>query len=78
MSYVLVLYYSRTGSVEQMSNTIARGVEEVSGIEARVRTLPPVSTTTEATDDEVPASGAPYVTIEDLQNCSGLILGSKM
>ncbi|GGI91981.1 NAD(P)H:quinone oxidoreductase [Legionella impletisoli] len=74
--YILVLYYSRTGSVAKLAQYIARGVERVDGIEARLRTVPPVSTTIEAVDKSIPESGAPYVTIEDLQQCAGLALGS--
>ena len=75
MAYVLVLYYSRYGSVKQLAQYIARGVES-EGLEARIRTVPPVSPTTEATDPAVPESGAPYATLEDLKYCSGLALGS--
>lgn len=74
--YVLVLYYSRTGSVAQLANLIARGVESVLGIEARIRTVPPISTVCEAVDSPVPSEGAPYVSLEDLKHCSGLALGS--
>jgi NAD(P)H dehydrogenase (quinone) len=74
--YVLVLYYSRTGSVKQLAQYIARGVECVAGIEARMRTVSPVSTTCEAVDSAVPDEGAPYVSLEDLQHCAGLALGS--
>ena len=74
--YVLVLYYSRTGSVASIAQQVARGVERVDGIEARIRTVPPVSPTTEAIDKPVPDTGAPYVTMEELKNCSGLALGS--
>jgi NAD(P)H dehydrogenase (quinone) len=76
MAYVLVLYYSRHGSVKQMAQYVARGVETLSGLEARIRTVPPVSPTTEATDPAIPDSGAPYATLDDLKNCSGLVLGS--
>lgn len=74
--YILVLYYSRTGSTAQLANYIARGIEGVSGIEARLRTVPPVSTTCESVDKTVPDSGAPYVTLDDLRHCHGLALGS--
>lgn len=74
--YVLVLYYSRNGSVKQLAQYIARGVEHVDGIEARLRTVPPVSTTCEAVDKKVPDEGAPYATLEDLRQCKGLALGS--
>lgn len=74
--YILVLYYSRYGSVKQMAQHIARGIESVGSIEARLRTVPPVSATTEAVDPAIPESGAPYATLDDLKNCSGLALGS--
>ena len=74
--YVLVLYYSRHGSVAGRAQQIARGVSQVDGIEVRLRTVPPVSSTCEATDAAVPDEGAPYVTLEDLEGCAGLALGS--
>lgn len=74
--YILVLYYSRNGSVKHMAQCVARGVESVSGIEAKVRTVPPVSPTTETTEPSVPDTGAPYVTLDDLRDCAGLALGS--
>lgn len=74
--YVLILYYSRTGSVAQLAQYIARGVERVDGIEARLRTVPPVSTTCEAIDNAIPDTGAPFVTLDDLRGCLGLALGS--
>lgn len=74
--YILILYYSRTGSTLAMAQQIARGVEKVSGIEARLRTVPAVSSTIEATEPAIPASGAIYCTEEELKHCAGLILGS--
>ncbi|MDC1529357.1 NAD(P)H:quinone oxidoreductase [Gammaproteobacteria bacterium] len=74
--YILVLYYSLHGSVTQMATQISRGVESVDGINAVLRTVPRVSTVTEATEAEVPAEGAIYCSEEDLINCSGLALGS--
>ena len=74
-SYVLVLYYSRNGSTLEMAKQIARGVE-LAGVEARLRTVPAVSTTIEAIEPVIPPSGAVYCSEEDLKNCSGLILGS--
>ncbi|MCL9685756.1 NAD(P)H:quinone oxidoreductase [Legionella maioricensis] len=73
--YILVLYYSRTGSTAELAQYIARGIERV-GIEARLRTVAPVSTTCEAVEKAVPDSGAPYVTLNDLRHCHGLALGS--
>jgi len=74
--YILVLYYSRTGAVAKLAQQIARGVEHIDGIEARLRTVPPVSTTCEATSPSIPEAGAPYVTLDDLRDCAGLALGS--
>jgi NAD(P)H dehydrogenase (quinone) len=76
MAEILILYYSRHGSVAQMAQQIARGVEEVAGMQARVRTVPEVSTVCEATQDTIPASGAPYATLDDMRECVGLALGS--
>lgn len=74
-AYVLVLYYSRHGSTLEMAKQIARGVEQA-GMEARLRTVPAVSTTIEATEPPIPHDGAVYCTADDLKNCAGLILGS--
>ena len=74
--YILVLYYSRYGSVLELAQYIGRGIESVHGIEARIRSVPPVSTTCEAVDATVPDAGAPYVTLDDLRECAGLALGS--
>ena len=74
--FILILYYSKTGSVAQLAQYIARGVGLVDGIEARLRTVPEVSSTCEAVDPNVPETGAPYVTLEELRQCAGLALGS--
>lgn len=74
--YILILYYSRTGATAQLAQYIARGVGHVDGIEARLRTVPPVSTTCEAVDSTVPSEGAPYASLDDLRHCRGLALGS--
>src|SRR3990167_2071557 len=76
MNTILVLYYSRYGAVKQMAHHIARGVESVPDVEARIRTVPSVSPNTKATEPEIPESGAPYATLEDLEKCDGLALGS--
>ena len=76
VSYILVLYCSRNGATEKMAQLIGRGVEETTGIEARIRTVPAVSPNTEATEPLVPESGAIYCTEDDLRNCAGLALGS--
>ncbi|PIE43123.1 MAG: NAD(P)H-quinone oxidoreductase [Gammaproteobacteria bacterium] len=74
--YVLVLYYSHKGTTEQMAKLIARGVESVSGIEARIRTVAKISYNCEATEPEIPDTGAVYCNHEELANCAGLIVGS--
>lgn len=74
-SYILVLYYSRHGATTQMAQQIARGVE-MGGLEARIRTVPGVSTVCEATAPEIPEEGALYASLDDLRHCSGLALGS--
>lgn len=75
--YILVLYYSRHGTVEKMAQHIARGIEKT-GLAARLRTVPPVSPDTEASLPSVPESGAVYCQLDDLKNCAGLILGSPV
>jgi NAD(P)H dehydrogenase (quinone) len=76
VSYVLVLYYSRYGATAEMARQVARGVESVPGLEARVRTVPAVSTVCEVVEDSIPSSGAPYATVDDLRQCTALALGS--
>ena len=73
---VLVLYYSRHGAVREMARLVARGIEHVDGVSARVRTVPSVSPVNEATAPAVPAEGPPYVELRDLEECAGLALGS--
>ena len=73
--YILVLYYSRHGHVKMLAEQIALGIESA-GLEARLRTVPPVSTVCEATEQDIPAEGDLYCTEEDLAHCSGLLLGS--
>jgi NAD(P)H dehydrogenase (quinone) len=75
MAYVLILYYSRYGATAEMARHIARGVEE-SGLEARLRTVPAVSSVCEAVEDSIPDSGAPYVDNDDLRHAAALALGS--
>ena len=76
MTDILVLYYSQGGAVREMAQTIARGIESVDGAKARIRTVPKVSSNCEATEPEVPEKGAPYVELQDLEDCAGLALGS--
>ncbi len=76
MCEILVLYHSRHGSVAAMAHRIARGVEEIPGCRARIRTVPPVSAVCEAVADSIPEEGPPYATHDDLRDCDGLALGS--
>jgi NAD(P)H dehydrogenase (quinone) len=73
---ILVLYYSRYGHTAQLARLIARGVEEVPGMHARLRQVPPVAPVTEVAQPPEPDDGAPYVTRADLADCAGLALGS--
>lgn len=73
---ILVLYYSRHGSTRQLAELIAQGIDSVQGCEARLRTVPAVSTVAEATQPDIPADGAPYVELQDLEECAALALGS--
>jgi NAD(P)H dehydrogenase (quinone) len=74
-SFVLILYYSRNGHVKMLAEQIAQGVE-IAGVEARLRTVPSVSSVCESTEQSIPDSGDIYCTEDDLANCSGLLIGS--
>lgn len=76
LPYILVLYYSRYGATAEMARLIGRGIEQIEGIESRIRTVPAVSANTEATEPAIPEDGAIYCQHDDLQHCHGLILGS--
>ena len=76
MPDILVLYYSRHGATAEMAHHIAHGIEEVSGMQARLRTVPEVSTVCEACESTIPDAGPPYVMGNDLEECAGLALGS--
>jgi NAD(P)H dehydrogenase (quinone) len=73
---ILVLYYSRHGATRKLAELIAQGIDSVPGCEARLRTVPAVSSVAEATEPAVPADGAPYVELDDLRECAALALGS--
>lgn len=72
---ILVLYYSPGGTIAEMANVIAHGIEEVKGVEARIRTVPAVSANTEQTESAIPTDGPLYATLQDLEECDGLALG---
>jgi len=73
---ILVLYYSQGGAVKEMAQLIARGIDGVEGTKARLRTVPKVSASCEATESDIPEAGDPYAELEDLTTCAGLALGS--
>ena len=76
MPDILVLYYSRNGSVAQLARHVARGIGEEPGMAARLRTVPPVAAVTATAAPPVPEDGAPYVERSDLEECAGLLIGS--
>ncbi len=78
MAEILVLYYSRNGTTAELARQIARGVERVAGMQARLRTVPPVAAVTEVAAAPVPPEGAPYASLDDLRQCAGLALGSPV
>ena len=78
MKEILVLYYSVHGSTQKLAHLIARGINSVNGVTARIRTVPPVSTVCEQTSPSIPEVGAPYATYKDLEECIGLALGSPV
>lgn len=76
MREILVLYYSQGGSVREMAQLVARGIESVKDVKARIRTVPKVSANCEATEPDIPTTGAPYAELQDLEECIGLAMGS--
>ncbi len=76
MAEILVLYYSRTGATAELARQACRGIESVPGAAARLRTVAPVAAESEGPARPVPASGAPYATLEDLRGADGVLLGS--
>ena len=76
MNEILVLYYSKSGSVKEMASLIGRGINSVDGAQAKIRTVPEIFPDTKKQTASIPDSGSLYVTLDDLENCSGLALGS--
>ena len=70
MPEILVLYYSRTGATAELARHVCRGIESVQGASAKLRTVPPVMCESEGPAKLVPASGAPYATMEDLRTAA--------
>ncbi|TNF98754.1 MAG: NAD(P)H:quinone oxidoreductase [Gammaproteobacteria bacterium] len=73
---ILILYYSHHGTTREMARLIGRGVEETGNVQARLRTVPEISTVCEAIEDSIPDEGDPYATLDELRTCDGLALGS--
>ncbi len=76
MNEVLVLYYSRYGATESLAREVCNGIDSVAGMSSRLRTVPPVSAVSEASEDSIPAAGPPYVSDKDLAECCGMVMGS--
>jgi len=76
MSEILVVYYSRHGSTAELARQVCRGIESVPGASATLRTVPPVSASSESPPQAVPESGPPYATLADLRRAAALIVGS--
>ncbi len=74
--YILVLYYSRSGATAAMANHVVRGVSSVAGIEARLRTVAPITAETQPLRDDIPDDGPLYCDDDDLRYCAGLVMGS--
>lgn len=71
-----MLYYSRYGATEALAREVCRGVDSVKGMAARLRTVPPVSAVSAATENAIPDDGPPYVSLTDLAECAGIVMGS--
>ena len=78
MADILVLYYSRNGATEALAREVCNGIDAVSGMSARLRTVPTVSAVCEAVEGEVPDAGPPYASAEDLEDCAGLVMGLSL
>jgi NAD(P)H dehydrogenase (quinone) len=73
---VLVLFYSRFGATAALAREVCQGIDGVAGAAARLRTVPAVSAVSEATESDVPETGPPYASHDDLRECAGIVLGS--
>jgi len=73
---ILIVCDTNGGNTYRMAQRIARGVESADGGESILRAVPKVGARTEPRLDDVPETGAPYVELDELADCDGLILGS--
>lgn len=76
MPNILVVYYSRHGSIATMAQQLAQGVESVTDCHATIRQVPEISANSEQSEAAVPDKGPTFASHEDLKNCDGLIIGS--
>jgi NAD(P)H dehydrogenase (quinone) len=73
---ILLLYYSRNGATEALAREVSLGIDSVDGAATRLRTVAPISAVSEAVESPVPDTGPPYATVDDLKECSGIVMGS--
>ena len=74
-NFLLILFYSASGSVKNLAHAIADGAEE-SNIKVKIRTVPRISSKNEKVDPSIPETGEIYCTKDDLINCGGMAIGS--
>ncbi len=73
---LLIVYYSKSGNIEKLANNISRGINSVDGVTSILRTVPKVSFENQKVINDIPNNGPPYVTNEDILECSGIGFGS--
>jgi NAD(P)H dehydrogenase (quinone) len=73
---ILVVYHSRHGATAELARQICRGIESIDGALATLRSVPEISAENDRQIRDVPATGAPFVSLDDLRRCDGLLLGS--
>ncbi|WP_232577956.1 NAD(P)H:quinone oxidoreductase [Photobacterium carnosum] len=80
MTKILVLYYSLHGNTRQLARHIGRGIEQVDGCEAILRTVADIHTTptTSVISTRIETSTDPIVTHDDLKQCSAMAMGSPV
>ena len=74
-NFLLVLFYSASGSVKNIAHAIADGAEDT-GMNVKIRTVPKISANSEKVEPAIPEEGEIYCTKEDLINCSAIAIGS--
>tara|TARA_B100001109_G_scaffold47543_1_gene38383 strand:+ start:861 stop:1457 length:597 start_codon:yes stop_codon:yes gene_type:complete len=74
-NFLLILFYSASGSVKNIAHAIADGAEE-SNLKVKLRTVPKISSSDAKVVSNIPESGEIYCSKNDLINCSGMAIGS--